>query len=62
MRHDVIRPIEHEADDNRPSPYHESARPADLNALKKGAIVGLWVAGILVAREYGPSVFDWLAS
>lgn len=67
MRHDAIHPMacgcERCASPLAPSRYHEPViDPADLGALRKGIIVGLWAGGLIAASQYAPTIADWFVA
>jgi hypothetical protein len=59
MRHDVIHDMHCECSRCWSAQNRPAVDPGDIDALKKGAIVGLWVSGLLCARHFGPAIIDW---
>lgn len=62
MRHDVIHEMQCGCDRCTPRHAAPAVDPLDLDAIRKGVVLALWVGGVLAARQYGPSIIDWIAS
>lgn len=62
MRHDRIHAMHCRCDNCTPLPVAPLVEPKDIDAIRKGLIFSLFVGGVLTARQYAPTIIDWIAS
>lgn len=66
MRHEVIHSMQCSCVrcvDIAPARFADQLTgPDEISAIQKGAVAAMWIAGILAAGKYGPSVIDWMTA
>lgn len=62
MRHDKIHMMHCRCDRCTPLPAPSVVEPEDIEAMRKGLVFGLFVGGVLAARQYAPTIIDWITS
>lgn len=62
MRHDPIHAMQCRCDRCTPLAATPLVEPEDIDAIRKGLALGLFVSGVLAARKYAPTILDWIAS
>ena len=68
MRHEVIQtklhPLDCQCSLHRQHANRWAAvmEQGDIDAMRKGLVLGAWLGGIAAAHQYVPTVIDWLSS
>lgn len=68
MRHEVIQTHLHPLDcqchlhRQHANRWAAAMEPGDIDAIRKGLIVGVFFAGYAAATKFAPTVIDWLSS
>lgn len=66
MRHEVIHPMNCacvRCHDAAPTAFVDRLTgPDEVSAMQKGAVAAMWVAGVLAAGKYAPSIIEWMTA